>query len=61
MESREQKLIDICFAIGLAVRADKKLQSLSQEELAEWIAKQLRESGFPTTPQGASWGVLDKR
>jgi len=56
---REQKLVDICFQVAMFVQ-DKRFNfhKMSQEELAEWVAKQLRECGFPTRPMGCSWGVL---
>lgn len=58
---REQKLVDVCFATNLLI-SDKKydLHNLSNEEKAEWVAKQLRISGFDTKPCGSSWGVLKK-
>jgi hypothetical protein len=54
----EQKLIDIMFEIGLIIKSNDMLQKMSNDELAEWIATQLRECGYGTTPCGASWGVL---
>ena len=32
---------------------------MSIEETANWITKQLKDSGFPTHPVGSSWGVLE--
>lgn len=32
----------------------------SNEEIAEWVAHNLKECGFPTTPCGMSWGVLNE-
>lgn len=55
---REQKLVDIMFEIALGVHASQTLQNLSREQLAEWVAKQLRECGFDTQPMGMSWGRL---
>lgn len=52
----EQKLIDIMFQVAL-VSAEYK-HNKSKEEIAAWVAKQLRECGFDTVPRGASWGVL---
>lgn len=57
-----QALVDAAFAmVGLVLdeQYHAHFMSLSREERMEWVAKQLRDSGFPTTPCGASWGVLD--
>ena len=59
----EQKLVDICFSVGLMIqnnRHRKYFDNLGTEGTAEWIAKQLRDCGFETTPVGSSWGSLDK-
>ena len=55
----KQKLVDICFQIGLVIKDSKALQQMSNEKCAGWIAQQLKECGFETHPCGASWGVLD--
>lgn len=55
-QSREQKLVDIVFQV--AIVAAQYLHGKTNEEIAEWTAKQLRECGFDTAPAGASWGVL---
>ncbi len=63
---REQKLVDICFQIGLMMSSPGKDRSdqpydfskWTIEEKTEWIAKTLRECGFPTKPCGSLWGVL---
>ena len=60
MESREQKLIDICFSIGLMIQSHESFAKKTTEETAEWVAWQLKLSGFPTEPIGSSWGVLIK-
>lgn len=55
----EQKLVDICFQLTLTIKSHSEhFANLSQEEVAEWTAKQLRECGFDTSPCGASWGLL---
>jgi hypothetical protein len=57
----EQKLIDLCFSLVLHYRTYQNhdlMQTKTQEETAEWVADNLRECGFPTTPTGMSWGVL---
>ena len=57
--NREQKLIDICFEIAMSMHNHKGyFKTANREEVAEWVADQLRESGFDTAPCGASWGVL---
>lgn len=66
--SREQELIDICFSLVLTATMKpggditeenlKVFREGTNEDKAEWVAKQLRESGFDTFPCGASWGVL---
>ena len=57
----QQNLIDICFEIAMLMH-DKQYReifnNMNREELAEWVAKQLRECGFPTRPCGLSWGRL---
>ena len=67
--NNEQKLIDLCFSIGLLISDTKgkdregneiTLYKKSNEEKAEWIARQLRACGFDTVPRGMSWGVLKK-
>lgn len=60
IRSNEQKLVDICFQLALTMRSNRKyFKKLTIEETAEWVARQLKECGFPTTPMGMSWGVLD--
>ena len=57
--SREQKLVDICFEIGLTVADHSKFfKQKSKKDIAQWIANQLKQCGFSTTPMGMSWGVL---
>ena len=60
-KSNEQKLVDICFLIALTMKGNKKLNEMSNEELAEWVAGQLRGCGFDTEPVGCSWGILKER
>lgn len=56
---REQKLIDIMFDMALTLRESTDwLKNADREEVAEWVAYQLRECGFDTQPMGSSWGVL---
>jgi hypothetical protein len=56
--SREQKLINICFELVMTAKDWKDFQSKSYEEIAEYVAKNLRGCGFDTEPCGSSWGVL---
>lgn len=60
MENNEQKLIDLTFSIGLTISKDLWFIGKTDEQIAEWIADQLKKCGFETTPCGASWGVLKK-
>jgi hypothetical protein len=57
-KSKQQQLVDITFEIAFTIRDNKALQKMGNEELAEWVARQLRLCGFPTQPMGCSWGVL---
>jgi hypothetical protein len=56
--SNEQKLIDICFECVQAVMTDRRFEDKPMPEIMKWVAEQLRDNGFDTTPVGASWGVL---
>jgi len=57
--SKEQKLVDICFEIAITMQMSQKwLQKQSRDDIGKWVADQLKVCGFPTTPCGASWGVL---
>ncbi len=61
MNSREQKLVDICFQLVLTAtdrNFKKDFTRMNVVEKASWVAKQLRECGFDTEPCGSSWGVL---
>ena len=61
LRSKNQKLIDICFQLVMT-RHDPEFRthfdSLSREQVAEWVSTQLRDCGFDTAPCGMSWGVL---
>lgn len=54
----QQKLIDIMFQVGLTIHNDYHFSSWSNEEVAEWIREQLKQTGFEVVPMGASHGVL---
>jgi len=58
--SDNQKLVDIMFQIGLTIHANDNewLDGKSTEEIATWIASQLRQCGFDTVPVGSLWGKL---
>ncbi len=56
-ESKEQQLINIAFSIALTVASDE-FTLTDRDDIATWVALQLKECGFPTRPMGASWGVL---
>lgn len=58
MQSNEQKLIDIMFEIGLMIHNHPSFKDKNNEEICDWIRKQLKECGFETKPIGSSWGVL---
>ena len=58
-KSRLQKLIDICFDLVLTQNDPNVIKQEDQDDLMLWVARQLRENGFPTKPCGASWGVLE--
>lgn len=60
LTSNEQKLIDICFEIALTIKDQPKnfSKQTNNEEVASWVATQLRNNGFDTRPMGMSWGVL---
>jgi len=62
-QSNEQKLIDLCFTLAISVYLqrdyfEKHENNYKQEVIANWVAQELQECGFPTTPYGASWGIL---
>lgn len=64
-KSNEQKLVDIIFEVAQISAYhfgcnEKTYFSKKREEHMEWVAKQLRDCGFNTTPSGSSWGVLIK-
>lgn len=60
--SSDQKLVDILFDIALTVHNRRDyFDGKTNEEVAQWAAKQLQDCGFPTTPVGMSWGVLQRQ
>ena len=58
--SREQQLVDICFELVLTSVNHIWFKDKKIEEVANWVAEKLRDSGFDTQPMGSSWGVLKK-
>ena len=60
--STEQLLIDIIFGVAVTINSSKEyFRDKTNDEVAEWVAGQLRACGFDTEPMGASWGVLKKK
>ena len=59
--NNEQELVDICFSLAMAVNRNESFRNLSNPELAEWVAEQLKGCGFETRPMGMSWGVLGEQ
>ena len=57
---REQKLVDIMFQTALMIHKNKGFDEMNAEELTGWVARQLEQCGFPTTPVGSSWGKLNE-
>ena len=56
--NNERKLVDVSFEIAMLMHDKsfrKSFNKKSQEELAEWVAKQFKTCGFETTPMGSSW------
>lgn len=56
-KEREQKLVDILFEIAVRMH-QRDLKFPDREACAAYVADQLRQCGFDTTPVGSSWGVL---
>lgn len=60
-DSAQQRLVDLCFSMCLALQRDREwLARQSREDVAAWVAKTLADMGFPTHPVGSSWGVLER-
>jgi hypothetical protein len=61
--SEAQRVIDLTFSIAGMISDPayrKQFDALTHQQRMEWVARQLRECGFPTQPMGASWGVLTR-
>jgi hypothetical protein len=62
-ENKQQELVNICYELVFTCTEKmniKRFTKMTMEEKAEWVSKILKGCGFPTHPQGALWGVLDK-
>lgn len=57
---KKQELIDITFQIAMTVANNAWFVGKTNEQIAVWVANQLRKNGFDTQPVGSSWGVLRK-
>jgi len=58
LKKDKQKLVDIMYEIGLVIASDDFDKNKSNEEIAQWISRQLELCDFNTEPVGSSWGVL---
>jgi len=56
-DRNHQKLVDIMFEIAITLNSMEK--KLDNQDVMQWVREQLFKCGFPTTPIGASWGVLN--
>jgi hypothetical protein len=59
--TREQRLVDAVFSCVFTVTHRDYAATFARmprEQVAVWVAEQLRERGFDTRPVGAFWGVL---
>ena len=50
--SKTQELINIIFNIGITIHTKPWFKDKSRDEVAEWIAKQLKSLGYDTQPCG---------
>jgi hypothetical protein len=56
---KQQEIIDATFQIALVISQKHEcFKDKSEEDVAEWVAEQLRNLGFDTHPVGSSWGIL---
>ena len=58
LQADKQKLLDIMFEIALTIKDNDSLNMKNDEEMAEWVQRQLKLCGFESKPCGSSWGVL---
>jgi len=57
----ENKLVDLCFSmVGTASdpKNQKQFGAMTHDQRMAWVAKQLKECGFPTIPIGSTWGRI---
>lgn len=59
MKSEKQKLIDMMFEIAVRMHQGD-IHFANREDAAAYVADQLRQNGFNTTPVGFSWGMLQE-
>jgi hypothetical protein len=61
MTSNTQKLIDIAFEIALTMKQNIDwVEKSTDEDITQWVSKQLSECGYQTIPLGISYGILKK-
>jgi hypothetical protein len=57
--TESQRLVDVVFGVAVHLHMYRNhFVGKSVDEIADWVAKQLDFSGFPTIPMGSSWGTL---
>jgi len=56
--TNEQKLVNIMFEVALTIHSTTYFDTMTREEVAEWVSLQLKHCGFETQPIGSTWGVL---
>lgn len=54
----EQKLIDLLFEMVIVAATNPWFDDKNQEEIAEWVRKQLKDNNIEVVPVGASHGTL---
>jgi hypothetical protein len=57
--SREQRLIDLMFEMVYRTTQSHAYWRPDRDAAMAWVAHHLKENGFPTTPIGLSWGMMD--
>jgi len=59
--TNEQKLIDIMFEIALTIHSHKAFDTMSKEDVANWIAKQLYKCGYLIEKTRNGWMLVEIR
>lgn len=54
----EQKLIDLIFALTITAATNPWFKDKTEEQIAEWVRKQLASCNITVIPVGASHGIL---